>query len=211
MTARKSLLSTGRIAGFPVVISGPSGAGKTSLCKMLRRGNKELFYSVSATTRRRRKGERQGRDYVLVDQEEFDRMRRRREFLEWARVHGECYGTLRKPVEQNIDKGRIVILDVDVQGGRQLQKVFKNGVFVYILPPSWKVLRERLSGRGTESPRSLARRLKDAREELSYLKHYSYVVVNDDLKQATQQLKAIISAELCRVERYVSPSKFGRL
>jgi guanylate kinase len=202
VTSRRSILPQKKKTGFPVVISGPSGAGKTALCKRLLRSDDRLFYSVSATTRPRRKGERHGRDYVLVSKEEFDQYKKQGEFLEWARVHGEYYGTLKKPVERNIRKGRVVVLDVDVQGGRQLKNVFKDGVFIYVVPPSLQVLRERLLSRGTETPQAIARRMKNARKELSLVKQYSYVVVNDVLSRATQQLRAIIESERCRTARY---------
>jgi len=188
--------------GFPIVISGPSGAGKTSLCKRLMRGDGDFYYSVSATTRPRRRGEREGRDYVFLTRREFERLRKRRGFIEWAEVHGELYGTPRKPVEENLRRGKIVILDVDVQGGVNLRKVFKDGVFVFVAPPSERVLKERLSKRGTETPKALAKRLKDAADELRQLNRYSYLIINDDLNDAAKELKSIVTAERCRISRY---------
>jgi len=190
---------------FVVVISGPSGAGKSSFVKeLLRRYPSDLVYSVSATTRTRRPHEEEGRDYFYLSREEFRRRVNADEFVEWAEVHGEWYGTLRSQTERILASGRNVLLDIDVQGGRSVRKIYPNGVFIFVLPPSLADLEERLRARGTDSEERIRLRLENARREVELIREYDYAVVNDDLEAATRKVAAIIEAEACRASRRVS-------
>lgn len=162
----------------------------------------DLVFGVSTTTRPRRPGEVDGEDYYFVNDDDFDRMIREDLFLEWAHVHGHRYGTTAGSVERFLGDGRVVLLEVDVQGGEKLMKLYPDGVSVFLLPPGFEVLAERLRGRGTEAEDEVARRLERAREEMSHLDRYTYRVVNDDLEEAVEKLKTIVSAERCRVSRW---------
>lgn len=179
--------------GFVVILSGPSGVGKSTLIRrMLDREGFSL--SVSATTRAPRPGEVHGRDYFFLGDEEFDRLVAEDAFLEWAVVHGRHrYGTLRREVERLLDAGRIVILDVDVQGARALVG-FDDAVSVFVAPPSFDHLERRLRGRSTESDETLRARLETARAEMALTDAYDHVVVNDDLDAATEALCALLLA-----------------
>jgi guanylate kinase len=184
-----------------VVISGPSGVGKSSFVQELLGAGLNLEYSVSATTRTRRPHEVDGRDYVYLNREEFRRRIEAGEFVEWAEVHGELYGTLRSETERRLDAGRNVLLDIDVQGGRAVRKVYRDGVFIFVLPPSLASLEERLRGRGTDSDERIRLRLENARREIALVTEYDYAVVNDDLKAALDRVASIIVAETCRASR----------
>ena len=190
-------------SGFPLVISGPSGAGKTSVYKPLL-SRSGVTFSISATTRPRRDGEEHGREYWFYSDEEFRRMLAADEFVEHADVHGKLYGTPRGPLDRWIAEGKVVLLDVDVQGGLALRAAYPNGAFVFILPPSLQELRRRLEGRGSDQQDVIARRLADAPGEIAQYTHYDYVVVNDDLSQAQAQVAAILTAERRRLSRLVA-------
>ncbi len=184
-----------------VVISGPSGVGKSSFVKQLLGAGLNLEYSVSATTRARRPHETDGRDYLFLSREEFKRRIEAGEFVEWAEVHGELYGTLRTETERRLREGRNVLLDIDVQGGRAVRKVYRDGVFIFVLPPSLASLEERLRGRGTDSDERIRLRLENARREIALVSEYDYAVVNDDLESALERVASIIVAESCRAGR----------
>ncbi|UCF79896.1 MAG: guanylate kinase [Candidatus Eiseniibacteriota bacterium] len=184
-----------------MVVSGPSGAGKTSLCQGVVRDCPEVVYSISATTRPPRKGEVDGRDYHFVDTEKFKAMIQAGELLEWAQVHDELYGTPVYSVRPFLSRGQAVIMDLDVQGGLSMKKVFPDGVFVFVVPPSFGVLEKRLRERKTEGEDVLKTRLRNAQEEMRYRKHYDYFVINDDLGKALGEVKSIIEAEKCRMSR----------
>ena len=184
-----------------VVISGPSGVGKSSFVHQLLDAGLNLEYSVSATTRPRRPHETDGRDYLFLTREEFRRRVDAGEFVEWAEVHGEQYGTLKSEIERRLAEGRNVLLDIDVQGGTAVRKVYPDGVFIFVLPPSMASLEERLRGRGTDPDERIRLRLENARREIELGKAYDYAVVNDDLDLALNRVVAIITAEECRVRR----------
>lgn len=187
--------------GLLIVISGPSGAGKGTICKQLLAEESQLRYSISATTRPPRKGETNGKDYIFLDEEQFMKMRDRGEFLEWAEVYGNFYGTPKKNVEEQLNQGYDVILEIDIQGALQIKRKFPEGVFIFIVPPSLEELELRITRRGTDSQEVIARRLNSAAKELEYVCEYDYVVVNDEVDKAVQRVKAIITAEKCRPHR----------
>jgi guanylate kinase len=187
--------------GFLLVVSGPSGAGKSSFVRYLLEQRPECVYSVSATTRPRREGERDGQDYWFLSREEFARRRDAGEFLEWAEVHGHLYATPTRFVEDRVREGRVVVLDIDVQGGATLRRSRPDGVFVFIYPPSLRVLRQRLEGRHSDSPEVIALRLENAPGEMAQYREYDYLVLNDDLGEACRRVSAIVEAERARVRR----------
>ena len=186
---------------FPVVVSGPSGVGKTCLCQGVLADCGDVVYSVSATTRAPREEEVNGRDYHFVDRERFRAMIQADELLEWAEVHGDLYGTPRYSVLPFLEQGKIVIMDLDVQGGLSMRKAFPDGVFVFIVAPSFEVLEERLRKRRSESEEALKVRLRNAREEMKFRKYYDYLIVNDLLGRTLETLKSIIVAEKCCMTR----------
>jgi guanylate kinase len=189
---------------FVVVISGPSGAGKSSFVKALLRGNGgDLVYSVSATTRAKRAHEADAKDYFFLTRDEFQRRVEAGDFVEHAQVHGEMYGTLRSQIEQVLDSGRNVLLDVDVQGGQAVRGVYPDAVLIFVLPPSIEDLEERLRARGTDREDRIKVRLENAQREIALMREYDYAVVNDDLETATRKVLAIVEAERCRASRRV--------
>jgi guanylate kinase len=191
------------VTAFPIILSAPSGGGKTTIAKALLAGRDDIGYSVSCTTRQPRPGEIQGKDYYFISRTEFLAKRERGEFAESAEVHGNLYGTLRREVLKVLESGRHVLMDVDVQGAVQFMRVFPQSVTIFILPPSAEVLLERLRMRQTESPQELADRLQSALQELQSVDEYEYVVVNDDLDQAIQRIGSIVDAEVSSRERVV--------
>ena len=190
--------------GILFVISSPSGGGKGTLIRRLREAVPDVGYSVSWTTRAPRPGEADGVNYRFVSQEEFERKRKANGFLEWAVVHGHLYGTTRKAVRQEMAQGRDVILEIDVQGARAVRKAMRSVVSVFILPPSYEVLRERLTARMTERPEELELRLANARGEVAQYKFFDYVILNDAVERAAAQLAAVVWAERARRKRQES-------
>jgi len=188
---------------FPIVMSGPSGVGKTTLERKLVEADPMLVSSISTTTRQPREGEKTGRDYFFVERDVFEYMKQR-ELVEWAEVHGELYGTPRRFVENEMVNGRDVLLNIDVQGGIRAKKVFPDAVMIFIFPPSFEVLKERIRRRGDDKPFDVDTRLQNALEEINASDQYDYFVVNDDLDQAVGQIQAIVEAERCRRVRQKS-------
>lgn len=189
------------MSSFPLILSSPSGAGKTTLARELLRRRNDLGYSVSCTTRDPRPAERDGTDYFFINPEAFLAARERGEFAESAAVHGHLYGTLRREVDRVLAAGRHVVMDIDVQGARQFFVAYPESVLVFVLPPSSSVLLDRLKARGTESAESFGRRLNSAVAELRAVGMYHYVVVNQDLEQAVEAISTIIDAEQMRTSR----------
>jgi len=187
--------------GTLVVVSAPSGAGKTTLCHEVRSIVPDLFYSVSYTTRAPRSGERTGRDFHFVTEREFTAMRERDEFAEWAQVHGHLYATPARALEGALSRGLDVLLDIDTHGARQLCQRFPAAVSVFIMAPSLAELDARLRERKSDAPGEIARRLARAREEIAAWREYHYLIINRDVKDAVDQLATIIQAERCRTSR----------
>lgn len=186
--------------GSVIVISAPSGSGKSTLVKRLMASLPGLAFSVSHTTRPRRQGEKEGRDYFFVTRRRFEKMMAAGEFIEWADVFGCFYGTSRKQIDSALQAGRDVILDIDVQGHQQVRQQLPEAVSVFVMPPSFQELERRLRGRHADSPQVIQKRLGAAREEISHWPEYDYLVVNDRLVPATQALRAVVQAARLRRE-----------
>jgi guanylate kinase len=186
---------------FLLVLSSPSGGGKTTIARRLLELRTDLGYSVSATTRARRPGEVDGRDYHFLSTEEFARREAAGEFIETATYNGHRYGTLRSEIKRSFAAGRHVVLDIEVEGARQVRRHFPHAVHIFVLPPSATVLLERLRGRRTEDGEALRRRMAHAAEEFQAVAEYDYAVVNDNLEAAVAHVMAILDAETCRVAR----------
>lgn len=187
--------------GFLLVISGPSGVGKGTVLHDLMNTQKNLVYSVSVTTRKQRPGEIEGVSYFFKSHEEFEKMIEEDKFLEYAKVHDNYYGTPKDFVEEKINEGKIVILEIDVQGALNVKKNIDNGVYIFLAPPSLSELKNRIVNRGTETESDINLRMHNARKELSYIKDYDYLVVNDHLNYAINLVNEIINAEKHKVFR----------
>lgn len=186
------------IKNISVVISAPSGAGKSTIIDALLMDDERFEFSVSTTTRARRGSEVEGENYNYITEERFRKMIENNEFLEWALVHQNYYGTTKKEIDRIQATGRIPIFDVDIQGTMQLKKNLKSGVFIFIVPPSFSELEKRLTQRNTDSPEQISIRLENARQELKKYDLYDYLVVNDILDSAVGKIKSIVTAELCK-------------
>jgi guanylate kinase len=202
--------------GTALVISGPSGAGKTSVCKRLLELEPALHFSISCTTRPPRAGEIDGRDYYFLSREEFDAKVAREEFLEYAEVHGNMYGTLRTEVQRYVYNGQPVLLDIDVQGARQIRSHIIDSVlgycteYVFVGPPSFAEMERRLRGRGTDAEEVIRQRLRNARTELDAWREYDFLVINDTIEAAAARIRAILRAAECAARR-VMKTPWGEL
>ncbi|MBQ7477325.1 MAG: guanylate kinase [Selenomonadaceae bacterium] len=187
--------------GLLIVVSGASGTGKGTVCNALMESLPELAYSISATTRSPRKGEQDGVNYYFLAREEFEKMIEEGGFLEWAEVYGNYYGTPLKKIQERLAEGQDILLEIDTQGALKVMEKCPEGVFIFLLPPSLEELERRIRGRGTETEESIARRLGAAKEEICVGRKYKYVVVNDRVGKAVEQIQSILVAEHCRVEQ----------
>lgn len=187
--------------GSILIVSAPSGAGKTTLCRRLTEVVPRIVHSISYTTRQAREGEVEGRDYFFVDEEWFMRMVADGEFLEWAEVHGNLYGTSRVKLFEIMEGGIDVILDIDTQGAAQIRQKGIDATFIFVLPPSLEILRKRLMSRKTDSEEVILRRLKKAREEIGDYRLYDYVIVNDDLAVALKELGSVVLSRRLHISR----------
>jgi len=191
--------------GILLVISGPSGVGKTSLVKkFLEEFKNEVIFSISCTTRKPRPGEVHGKDYFFVDKKTFEKMIEKDELLEWAKVHGNYYGTLKSFIYENLLKGKSILLDIDPHGAFQIKEKIKDSVLIFILPPSLEELKKRLQKRKSESESEIQKRLRRAMEEIKFCKDYDYLIVNDKFEKAYEILRSIYIAEKRKTYRLLS-------
>ncbi|MCK8818217.1 guanylate kinase [Natroniella sulfidigena] len=186
--------------GNLIVLSGPSAVGKGTVLSFLLEEYDDICYSVSATTREPREGEEDGIDYFFMSTKKFKSLIKKNEFIEWAKVHNNYYGTPKKYVEETLASGRDVILEIDIQGAKQVKDSFAEGIFVFLAPPSLDELESRIYGRGTESEKAIETRLENASKELKQVEEYDYLIINDQVEKAVKKLKAIIVAEKCKVK-----------
>jgi guanylate kinase len=187
--------------GILFIISAPSGTGKTTLCKQLTTNLPDLWHSISYTTRQPRQGEEHGREYYFIDEQPFQEMINRNEFVEWARVYGNLYGTPWKSLTEKIDQGIDVLLEIDVQGAMQVRKRFEDAVSIFILPPSMAVLRSRLQTRASDTAEEIQRRLHKVKEEVWSYREYAYIVRNDDINRSLRDLESIFWSERLKTKR----------
>lgn len=188
--------------GTLIVLSGPSGAGKGTICNELLKQVDTLNLSISMTTRSPRESEVDGKDYYFVTKEQFEEYIAKGNFLEYAKVHGDnYYGTPKNKVEEILSSGRDIILEIDIQGALEVKEKMKEGIFIFIMPPSMRELKDRLVKRNTESKDKIIERFKNAYKEINEVTKYNYIVINDEVQNAVDKVKAIILAEKCRVDR----------
>ncbi len=193
--------------GLLFVISGPSGAGKGTICTAYLKEAENTWFSVSATTRAPRVGETHGKSYSFLSREEFQSRLDQDDFLEYAEVYGNYYGTPRSEVEEKLALGYDVILEIDIQGALKVKENTDEGIFIFILPPSMEELKKRIIGRGSETKDSLARRFQAAFEEINYVSSYNYGVINTTVEEALDKVRAIVKAEHCKVDRVIANIK----
>lgn len=195
--------------GLVLIVSSPSGAGKTTICKKLIQDIENLSLSVSVTTRLKRQNEIDGKDYFFKSDEEFDKMVKEKKFLEHARVFGYSYGTLKSEINSKITNGINVIVDIDWQGTRQIEEHIPDDIVkIFILPPSIKELEKRLGARATETQDSFKKRMSEARKEISHYNEYDFIIINDDVQESVNKIKLILNSESLRRHRQVGLSEF---
>lgn len=191
-----------RKTGTLIVISAPSGAGKGTICRELLKRNENLCMSISMTTRSPREGEKNGKDYYFVSKDEFEKRIGEGKFLEYAKVHNNnYYGTPKDKVDEWLKEGKDVILEIDIQGALEINNKVKEAVFIFIMPPSMQILKQRLIKRNTETKEQLIERFKTAYQEINEVSKYNYVVINDEIDLAVKKIESILLAEKCRVDR----------
>lgn len=185
--------------GFLMVISGPSGVGKGTVCEQLLKENLDIKYSISATSRKKRPNEENGKNYFFCSEDEFKKMAQEGKMLEFAKVHGNYYGTPKKFVLDSISQGDVVILEIDVQGAMQIKENYPDAVFVFLLPPNFDELKKRIVKRNTEDIETINLRMENAENEVKFINEYDYAVVNEEVKDTVEKIKAIIQAERLKV------------
>lgn len=188
--------------GFLLVLSGPSGSGKGTVSQELLKNNKDIVFSTSVTTRTPRPGEVDGENYFFVDIDKFEDMAKNNELLEYAFVHTNYYGTPKEFVFNEIEKGEIVLVEIDVQGALQIKKNYKDAIFIFLIPPTIDELKQRLTNRGTETEEEIKVRFENAFKELDFVGEYDYFIINDKVEQAVSNIETIIEAEKLRVKRH---------
>ncbi|MFT8317185.1 MAG: guanylate kinase [Sporolactobacillus sp.] len=193
--------------GLLVVLSGPSGVGKGTVCKALRSRGTRLNYSISVTTRKPREGEKDGLQYFFRTREEFQKMIREDKLLEWAEYVGNFYGTPVDYVRQTVNEGNDVILEIEVQGALQIKRRFPEATFIFLAPPTLSELKKRIIGRGTETADLIESRMTVAKSEMELMENYNYVVENDQVDRACDRIESIVLAEHCRVDRLIEKYK----
>lgn len=187
--------------GLLIVLSGPSGSGKNTVCDAVKKNNSNIWESISMTSRKPRKGEEDGKAYYFVSENEFEKNIEDDKMLEWAKFAGNYYGTPKESVQKHLDKGEDVILVIEIQGALQIKKKLPQALFIFLLPPSMRELKRRLTDRHTESEEKILERFETAYKEINEISKYNYVIINDKVEEAAQKLDAIIKAERCRVDR----------
>lgn len=187
--------------GLLIVISGPSGAGKGTVCQEYLKNHPETLLSISMTTRSPRRGEADGVSYFFTDVPTFEGLIEEGGFLEYAKVYDNYYGTPKSFVKKNLLSGRDVILEIDIQGALKVKEKFDEGIFIFIVPPTMEELKRRIVGRGTETVEELLKRFKSSYEELNFITRYNYLVINDKVEEAAKKIESIVIAEKCRVDR----------
>ena len=192
--------------GLPIIISAPSGTGKTTTCKLLKQRLPNLKIATSHTTRKIRKGECQGVDYFFISKEEFESKKNNNDFLEWAKVHTEYYGTSFESLDKHRQNGFDILLELDIQGVNSLRNMDFEGIYIMILPPSIEEMTKRLKKRGTETEDDIERRLKTGKEEIKVYKKHDYVITNFEVEETVESILSIIQAEKSRVARYIPTS-----
>ncbi|RMF97371.1 MAG: guanylate kinase [Candidatus Schekmanbacteria bacterium] len=187
-----------------IIVSAPSGSGKTTILKYLCSINKNLKYSISFTTREKRRGEKNGKHYHFIKKEEFLRLRKEGFFAEWAKVYGNYYGTSKKSIQSILSKGYDVVMDLDTKGAKSIKKIFRNAVTIFIMPPTIEELKKRLKKRKSDSDAEIEKRFSLAMKEISQISRYDYLVVNDNVREAGKKIIKIIEAEKSRVSRILN-------
>ncbi len=198
-------------SGILFVISAPSGGGKSTIIRALLDNDSTLSYSISATTRPSRRGEKTGKEYHFLSKEEFEKLIKEDAFLEYATVHGNYYGTPKSEIDNRLQKGQDVILDLDVQGSQRVKKAFQDSVTIFILPPSLATLERRLRERGLDDEDAIKNRLANARTELRMADRYDYVIVNRQLDETIQTIKSVIAAERQKAHRLTLKDALGAI
>lgn len=197
----KNMISLAR-CGFPIILTAPSGAGKTTLSRAIVRRHPEIYYSISVTSRPPRTGEQDGVDYHFVSTQEFERMLEADELIEWAMVHDNYYGTPKRPIQERLDAGIDVIMDIDTVGARSIKKLYPQSAAIFVLPPSLEELARRLRGRATDTEEVIKKRLNRAKLEMAEIGDFDYFIINDVFDDAVRSAVSIIEAERCRLSRY---------
>jgi len=189
------------LKGVPIVVSAPSGAGKTTLCRLVTEKCKDVIYSISATTRLPRRNEEDGENYLFLTKDKFEQWIEEKKFIEWAKVHNYYYGTPKKGFGENLKKGYNIIMDIDVQGGINIKKLYPSGIYIFLLTKNANILKQRLTRRKTDTRESINGRIMNVKKEIRFIYEYDYIVINDTIKKTVDAIIAILKAEACLTKR----------